>query len=110
VLEYAEPAYTGLVYPMEKYFPTWVTTADSPWVKTATEAFEATQGRKPLVDKWTFSTNGVSIAGMEGIPCIGMGPGHENQAHAPNEHCPVEHLSAASAFYAGFVARLNGKI
>ena len=110
VLEYAEPAYTGLVYPMEKYFPTWVTAADSPWVKTATEAFEATQGRKPLVDKWTFSTNGVSIAGMEGIPCIGMGPGHENQAHAPNEHCPVEHLSAASAFYAGYVARLNGKV
>jgi putative selenium metabolism hydrolase len=110
VLEYAEPAYTGLVYPMEKYFPTWVTAADSPWVTTAVEAFAATQGRQPLVDKWTFRTNGVSIAGMEGIPCVGLGPGHENQAHAPNEHCPVEHLSAASAFYAGYVARLNGKV
>ena len=110
VLEYAEPAYTGLVYPMEKYFPTWVLAEDSPWLKTATEAFEATQGRKPLVDKWTFSTNGISIAGMEGIPCIGLGPGDEVQAHFPNEHCPVEHLSGASSFYAAFVARLNGKI
>jgi len=110
VLEYAEKAYTGLVYPMEKYFPTWVLAEDSPWLKTATEAFEATQGRSPLVDKWTFSTNGISIAGMEGIPCIGLGPGDEVQAHFPNEHCPVEHLSGASAFYAGLVARLNGRV
>jgi putative selenium metabolism hydrolase len=110
VLEYAEKAYTGLVYPMEKYFPTWVLAEDSPWLKTATEAFEATQGRMPLVDKWTFSTNGISIAGMEGIPCIGLGPGDEVQAHFPNEHCPVEHLSGASAFYAGLVARLNGRV
>lgn len=109
VLDYAEPAYTGLVYPMEKYYPTWVTPEDSPWVRTAMEAYEASQGRKPLVDKWTFSTNGVAIAGLEKIPCIGLGPGHEAQAHAPNEHCPVEHLSAASGFYAALVARLNGK-
>ena len=110
ILEYAEPAYTGLVYPMEKYFPTWVLAEDSPWLATATEAFEATQGRMPLVDKWTFSTNAISIAGMEGIPCIGLGPGDEVQAHFPNEHCPLEHLSGASAFYAAFVARLNGKV
>ena len=110
VLEYAQPAYTGLVYPMEKYFPTWVLAEDSPWLKTATEAYLATQGRMPLVDKWTFSTNAISIAGMEGIPCIGLGPGDEVQAHFPNEHCPIEHLSGASAFYAGLVARLNGKL
>jgi putative selenium metabolism hydrolase len=110
ILEYAEPAYTGLVYPMEKYFPTWVLAEDSPWLATATEAYEATQGKMPLVDKWTFSTNAISIAGMEGIPCIGLGPGDEVQAHFPNEHCPLEHLSGASAFYAAFVARLNGKV
>jgi len=110
VLEYTEPAYTGLVYPMEKYFPTWVTPENSPWLADAVHAYEGSQGRKPLVDKWTFSTNGIAIAGMEKIPCIGLGPGHENQAHAPNEHCPVEHLRAASGFYAAFVARLNGKV
>ena len=94
---------------MEKYFPTWVTPADSPWVKTAMEAFEATQGRKPLVDKWTFSTNAIAIAGMKGIPCLGLGPGNEVYAHAPNEACPIEHLSRATAFYAALVARMNGK-
>lgn len=40
---------------------------------------------RPLTDKWTFSTNGVSIMGRNGIPCIGFGPGAEAQAHAPNE-------------------------
>ena len=61
------------------------------------------------MDKWTFSTNGVAIAGLHGIPCIGLGPGNEVQAHAPNESCPVEHLVDAAAYYAALVAQLNGK-
>jgi putative selenium metabolism hydrolase len=108
ILTYEEKAYTGKVYPMEKYYPTWVMPENSHYLKTAAEAYEAVLSKKPLVDKWTFSTNGVAIAGIHGIPCMGLGPGHEVYAHAPNESCPVEHLSAAAAFYAGFVARLNG--
>jgi acetylornithine deacetylase/succinyl-diaminopimelate desuccinylase-like protein len=46
---------------------------------------------------------------MRGIPCLGLGSGNEVYAHAPNEACPVEHLSAAAAFYAALVARLNDK-
>jgi len=109
ILEYREPAYTGLVYPMEKYYPTWVLDESSPWLAQATQAYEQTLGKTPFVDKWTFSTNGIAIAGLEGIPCIGLGPGNEVLAHFPNEHCPVEHLSGASAFYAALVAKLNGK-
>ncbi len=109
ILEYAEPAYTGLVYPMEKYYPTWVLPSDSSWLTEAVAAYEGVLGKAPFVDKWTFSTNGIAIAGLEGIPCIGLGPGNEVLAHFPNEHCPVEHLSQASAFYAALVARLNGK-
>ncbi|MCK9310063.1 MAG: YgeY family selenium metabolism-linked hydrolase, partial [Candidatus Cloacimonetes bacterium] len=67
----------------------------------------ATLGKAPKIDKWTFSTNGVSIAGMKGIPCIGMGPGNEIYAHAPNEACPVEHLTSAAAFYAALVYELG---
>ena len=109
VLEYAEPAYTGLVYPMEKYYPTWVVSEDSPWLADAVTAFEGVYGAAPVVDKWVFSTNAVSIAGLHGIPCIGFGPGDEVLAHAPNEHTPVEQLGRAPAFYAAYVARLNGK-
>jgi putative selenium metabolism hydrolase len=109
VLNYAEPAYTGMVYPTEKYYPTWVLEKNSPYLKDAIAAYHGVLGKAPLVDKWTFSTNGIAIAGMAGIPCIGLGPGNEVYAHAPNEACPVRHLSAAAAFYAALVARLNGK-
>ena len=109
VLNYSEAAYTGKVYPTEKYYPTWVLEEESPYLKDAVAAYKGVLGKQPLVDKWTFSTNAIAIAGMKGIPCLGLGPGNEVYAHAPNEACPVQHLSAATAFYAGLVARLNGK-
>jgi putative selenium metabolism hydrolase len=110
VLNYAEAAYTGKVYPTEKYYPTWVLEEKSPYLKNAVAAYTGVLGKAPLVDKWTFSTNAVAIAGMKGIPCLGLGPGNEVYAHAPNEACPVEHLSRAAAFYAALVARMNGKV
>ena len=109
VLQYNEKAYTGLAYLTEKYYPTWVMPEDSPFLKQATEAYQGVLGKKPLVDKWTFSTNGIATAGMYNIPTLGLGPGNEVFAHAPNEHCPVEHLSGAAAFYAALVAHMNGK-
>lgn len=109
ILTYEEKAYTGLVYKTDKYFPTWALPENSPWLKNAVDAYEKVLGKKPLVDKWTFSTNAVAIAGMNEISCIGLGPGNEVYAHAPNEACPVEHLSQAAAFYAALVANLNNK-
>jgi putative selenium metabolism hydrolase len=108
VLEYAEPAYTGLIYPAEKYYPTWTLDADSSYLKHAIGAYRTLFDREPVVDKWTFSTNAVAVAGMNGIPCLGLGPGNEVLAHAPDEYCPVDHLDAAAAFYAGLAASLNG--
>ena len=55
---------------------------------------------RPLTDKWTFSTNGVSIMGRNGIPCIGFGPGAESQAHAPNEITWAQDLVTCAAVYA----------
>ena len=110
VLTYREAAYTGLVYPTEKYYPTWALDEGSPYLKSAVEAYSGVLGRAPLVDKWTFSTNGIATAGLHGIPTLGLGPGNEVHAHAPDEACPVEHLSAAVAFYAALVARLNGRV
>lgn len=100
VLDYEEMAYTGLTYGMEKYYPTWKIPEDHPVVKTGVQSFEQLFGHKPKVDKWTFSTNGVTINGYYGIPVIGFGPGNEVLAHAPNEKVPVDHLVKASAFYA----------
>lgn len=97
---YARPSYTGLVYPTESYFPTWVLEEDHPACQAMVESYEGLFESKPLVDKWTFSTNAVSIMGRFGIPCIGFGPGHEDQAHAPNEKTWKDELVKAAAMYA----------
>jgi len=102
ILYFEEVAWTGLKYGMEKYYPTWKIEENHPAVVAGVKAFEGLFCKKPLVDKWTFSTNGVTINGYYGIPLIGFGPGNEVLAHAPNEKVPVSDLVAASAFYAAY--------
>lgn len=111
---YDRPSWTGLVYPIECYFPTWVIPEEHEVTKAMFEAYkglygeermsnsitEAARKGRPLTDKWTFSTNGVSIMGRNGIPCIGFGPGAEAQAHAPNEKTWKEDLVRCAAVYA----------
>ncbi len=103
LLQYEETAYTGLKYGMEKYYPTWKIEEDHPVIQTGVKAFKELFNQDPVVDKWTFSTNGVTINGIYKIPVIGFGPGNEELAHAPNEKVPIEHLVKASAFYANFI-------
>lgn len=97
---YDRPSYTGLVYPTECYFPTWVLAEEHAACQTLVTAYRQLFGQAPTVDKWTFSTNGVAIMGRHGIPCIGFGPGHEDQAHAPNEKTWKAELVKAAAMYA----------
>ncbi|MDD4153883.1 MAG: YgeY family selenium metabolism-linked hydrolase [Bacilli bacterium] len=97
---YERPSYTGLVYPTECYFPTWVIPQDHVICTSTVEAYKGLFSKDPVVDKWTFSTNGVTIMGRYGIPCIGFGPGDEKEAHAPNEKTRKEDLVIAAALYA----------
>ena len=107
VIYYEEEAYTGLKYGMEKYYPTWKIPEDHNVVQTGVRAFYNLFGRKPKIDKWTFSTNGVVINGIYGIPTIGFGPGNEVLAHAPNEKVAINDLVTASAFYAAFAYEIS---
>ena len=106
VLDYKEKAYTGLEYGMEKYYPTWKLPEDHIAVQKAVEGFKDLFNKEPLVDKWTFSTNGVTINGIYKIPTIGFGPGNEVLAHAPNEKVKVDDLVVASAFYAAYAYKI----
>lgn len=103
VPEYTVPSYTGLNYSMQSYFPTWILEEDHSALQTAIKSYKNLFGKDPKVDKWTFSTNGVGIMGLYGIPTLGFGPGNEVYAHAPNERIPVDHLHKAVAFYTEFV-------
>jgi putative selenium metabolism hydrolase len=104
VLNYREQSYTGLEYGMEKYYPTWKLDEEHPVIHGGIRAYKELFRESPVVDKWTFSTNGVMINGQYKIPVIGFGPGNEVLAHAPDEKVPVDHLVKAAAFYAHFCA------
>jgi putative selenium metabolism hydrolase len=97
---YDKPSYKGLVYPTDSYFPSWVLPENHRVTQATIAAYELLFDETPRVDKWTFSTNGVSIMGMFGIPCIGFGPGKEAQAHAPNEVTWKTDLVRCAALYA----------
>jgi putative selenium metabolism hydrolase len=97
---YDGAGWNGGRYRQELYFPAWKVEDAHPLVRAGVAAHAALFGKEPEVGKWTFSTNGVAICGRHGIPCIGFGPGDEEQAHAANERTRVDDLVTASAFYA----------
>ena len=117
---YDRPSWTGEVYETEAYFPTWINREDAAHVQALADAHKALYGdrrmgpdstkelrNRPLIDKWTFSTNGVAIQGRYGIPCVGFGPGAESQAHAPNEITWKDDLVRCAAVYVAAVNLYN---
>ena len=107
---YSRPSYTGLVYPTDCYFPAWVIPEDHMATQSAVATYKNLFDTEPRVDKWTFSTNGVAIMGMFGIPCVGFGPGKESEAHAPDEKTWKADLVRCAAFYAALPLTYLGMI
>jgi putative selenium metabolism hydrolase len=102
VIDYAVPSWRGLTYPTKKYYPTWLLPENHPALQSGVEAYEKLFTAKPVVNRWQFSTNGVAVMGMHGIPCIGFGPGNEVYAHMATEQIAIEQLVKAMAWYAMF--------
>ena len=103
---YDKISWKGTKYGQPLYFPTWKIDRDHPLVTGGEKAYMDLYQKAVKVDKWTFSTNAVSVCGRYSIPTIGFGPGDENQAHAPNEVNRIADLVTCSAFYAALVYSL----
>lgn len=100
ILLYKAKSWKGLEVKQEKYFPTWLMPKDHHLVKAAIKAATFALGKRPLIGKWIFSTNGVASCGRLKIPTIGFGPGNEVYAHSVDEHMPIDDLLKATIFYA----------
>lgn len=105
VLRYDTPSYTGLVYPTEKYYPTWMLEEGHPLLEASLATSESLFGERPTAGKWVFSTNGIATMGMFGVPTVGFGPANEIYAHTVDDQVPVRHLVDAAAWYALFPSR-----
>lgn len=97
---FEDPSYTGLIYPSEESFPSWIINENDPACRTVIDAYRGLFNEEPVVTPWLFSTNGVAIMGRHGIPCVGFGPGRVEFAHRPNEVTYKNELVRCLAMYA----------
>ena len=108
MLHYAEPSYTGFVFPVEKYFPAWALDEDHPFVQAGLHAARSIGLSDRQAGKWNFSTNGIYWAGKAGIPSIGFGPGEEETAHTVLDSVLLDDVVKAAEFYAILPALIPG--
>lgn len=101
-LFYDTPSYTGFVFPVEKYYPSWVLPEDHPLVLAGQNTIQALWNEIRPTGKWDFSTNGTYWAGKAEIPSIGFGPGDETGAHTLLEHISLDDVVRATEWYALF--------
>ena len=73
----------------------------SQFAKQLSRAVKIATGAKPKFKILTGGTDAASLTKV-GIPCLGYGAGMEGQAHAPDEHVPIDDLVLAAKVYALF--------
>ena len=100
MMKYAEPSYTGFVFPVDKYFPAWALDEDHALVQAGLEARRIIGLEDLPASKWEFSTNGIYWMGKANIPAIGFGPGDEQTAHTVRDSVNLDDMVKATEFYA----------
>jgi putative selenium metabolism hydrolase len=99
-LRYDTPSYTGFVFPVDKYYPSWVLDEKHSLVQAGQKTIQELWHETRPTGKWGFSTNATYWAGKAGIPTIGFGPGDEEWAHMMDEHISLEEVVRATEWYA----------
>ena len=109
VLQWTGAGWTGLAAHQEQVFPTWVLPEVHPLVQGVAAAATAVLGARPVISRWTFSTNGTATMGRLGIPTVGFAPGREELSHSTGEWVAVDDLIKAAAVYALIPGAVAGR-
>jgi putative selenium metabolism hydrolase len=99
--------YSGQDVETTKFAPAWLFGQGDAVVARAVDGLVGA-GLDAVVTHYRFCTNGSGTAGHLGIPTIGYGPGHEDQAHKVDEHIDLSDLHLGAGGYAAILAALLG--
>jgi acetylornithine deacetylase/succinyl-diaminopimelate desuccinylase-like protein len=99
VEEEKQRLYTGRIMRVRKVTPAWRIDPFSALMERSRRALSAA-GMQANSGTWHLDRLGMGTAGGVlvqefGIPTVGFGPGHEDQAHAVDEFVSVENIGAA---------------
>lgn len=108
VAEYQVTSRTGYTLRVRAFYPPWVVAEDHPLVTAVVRAVRRQTKRRPQVNRWDFSTDGVYTAGVAGIPTAGFGPGDPLCAHTADEHVQLADVYAAAEVYARLAVEVLG--
>ena len=84
-------SFTGMTMDYAADNPAYIVRADHPSLAAAKEALDTALSTDVPVDVWQFATDGGHFA-LEGMTCIGFGPGNDLLAHTINEAIPIAEL------------------
>jgi succinyl-diaminopimelate desuccinylase len=96
--------YTGVEREVQFVLTGYVLSEDDPLLVAAHESLVQALGRPVEVGVWTFCTDGGHLAAA-GVPCIGFGPGAEDQAHVHDERLSIDELLEATVAYMALALR-----
>lgn len=74
----------------------------SQFAKQLARTVKIVTGSRPTMKILTGGTDAISLKNLRGIPCLGFGAGLEGQAHAPDEHVPIDDLVMAAKVFTVF--------
>ena len=97
-------SWSGHEFLYHSFLPAWEISPDHPYVQAAVKAYKEVRGGSPKLFRFNGCTNGISSAGLHGIPTIVMGPGDLCMAHSRDEYCPAEDIIDAVKIYARLCA------
>lgn len=102
-------SFTGTTMNYAADNPAYIVRADHPAMIAAKEALDAGLGEDVPVGVWQFATDGGHFA-LEGMTCVGFGPGNDLLAHTIDESIAISDLEKGLAGNEALARRLDARL